>query len=59
MREVATLRSSPPDGLRVNVSEEDMLDIVGIIAGPGEECRRVCTWVSRADVGCMRRGNAV
>jgi hypothetical protein len=36
MREVATLRTTPPDGLRIVTSEEDMLDIVGIIAGPGE-----------------------
>lgn len=36
MREVATLRTSPPDGVRIVTSEEDMLDIVGIIAGPGE-----------------------
>lgn len=36
MREVATLRTSPPEGLRIVTSEEDMLDLVGIIAGPGE-----------------------
>lgn len=36
MREVATLRTSPPDGLRIVTNEEDILDIVGIIAGPGE-----------------------
>lgn len=35
MREVATLRTSPPEGLRIVTSEEDMLDLVGIIAGPG------------------------
>jgi len=34
MREVATLRTSPPDGLRIVTSDEDMLDIIGIIAGP-------------------------
>ncbi|KAF8312315.1 hypothetical protein DL93DRAFT_1317978 [Clavulina sp. PMI_390] len=34
MKEVATLRTSPPEGLRIVTSEEDMLDLVGIIAGP-------------------------
>jgi len=34
MREVATLRTSPPDGLRIVTSDEDMLDIIGVIAGP-------------------------
>jgi len=36
MREVATLRTSPPDGLRIVTSDEDMLDIIGVIAGPGK-----------------------
>jgi len=34
VREVAALRSCPPEGIRVVTSEENMLDITGIIAGP-------------------------
>ena len=36
MRELKELRTSPPEGIRVQLSEESMLDLVGIIAGPGE-----------------------
>jgi len=31
---MATLRTSPPDGIRITTNEEDILDFVGIIAGP-------------------------
>ncbi|KDQ16427.1 hypothetical protein BOTBODRAFT_30768 [Botryobasidium botryosum FD-172 SS1] len=34
MREINTLRTEPPEGIRISVSDEDMLDITGIIAGP-------------------------
>jgi len=34
IREVTALRSNPPEGIRVVTSEENMLDITGIIAGP-------------------------
>jgi len=34
VREVAALRNNPPEGIRVVTSEENMLDITGIIAGP-------------------------
>jgi len=34
MREINTLRTGPPEGIRISVSEEDMLDVTGIIAGP-------------------------
>lgn len=36
MRELALFRTSPPEGLRVVSSDEDILDITGIIAGPGK-----------------------
>lgn len=35
MREINDLRKSPPEGIRVQTNEEDMLDVTGIIEGPG------------------------
>jgi hypothetical protein len=35
MRELKELRTSPPEGIRVQLSEESALDVVGIIQGPG------------------------
>ncbi|KAG6844311.1 hypothetical protein H0H87_007881 [Tephrocybe sp. NHM501043] len=35
MRELSELKSSPPEGIRIQTSEEDMLDVTGIIQGPG------------------------
>ena len=35
MRELTELRSNPPEGIRVVTNEENMLDVTGIIAGPG------------------------
>lgn len=37
MRELKDLEKSPLEGIRVQTSEEDMLDITGIIEGPGEQ----------------------
>ena len=36
MRELSELKKSPPEGIRIHTSEEDMLDVIGIIEGPGE-----------------------
>ena len=36
MRELKELRTSPPEGIRVQLSEESVLDLVGIIEGPGK-----------------------
>ena len=36
MRELMQLRNKPPEGIRVVSPEENMLDITGIIEGPGE-----------------------
>lgn len=36
MRELKDLRTSPPEGIRVQLSDESVLDVVGIIEGPGE-----------------------
>ena len=35
MREIAQLKSDPPEGIRVVTEEENVLNLVGIIAGPG------------------------
>ena len=35
MRELNELQTSPPEGVRVSTSEENMLDVTGIIQGPG------------------------
>ena len=40
MRELKELRTSPSEGIRIQLNEESVLDVVGIIEGPGEPCRR-------------------
>lgn len=34
MRELAQLKSNPPEGIRVSHPEDNMLDVTGIIEGP-------------------------
>jgi len=34
MRELVELKNSPPEGIRVVTSEDNMLDVTGIIEGP-------------------------
>ncbi|KAE9386340.1 hypothetical protein BT96DRAFT_867973 [Gymnopus androsaceus JB14] len=34
MRELSELRNSPPEGIRIQTNEDNMLDVVGIIEGP-------------------------
>ncbi|KAJ7439694.1 ubiquitin-conjugating enzyme/RWD-like protein [Mycena galericulata] len=34
MREITQLKNSPPEGIRVQTSEDNVLDLTGIIAGP-------------------------
>jgi hypothetical protein len=36
MREITELKNSPPEGIRISTSEDNMLDVTGIIEGPGE-----------------------
>lgn len=36
MKELAELQTSPPEGIRVVTNENNMLDVTGIIEGPGE-----------------------
>ncbi len=35
MRELGELQTSPPEGIRVVSNEDNMLDVTGIIKGPG------------------------
>jgi ubiquitin-conjugating enzyme E2 S len=39
MRELKELRTSPPEGIRIQLSEESVLDLVGIVEGPGKSFR--------------------
>ena len=36
MRELGELQTNPPEGIRVVNNEDNMLDVTGIIKGPGE-----------------------
>lgn len=36
MRELSELQTNPPEGIRIVTSEDNMLDVTGIIQGPGE-----------------------
>lgn len=36
MKEIAQLKTEPLEGIRVSSPDEDMLDVTGIIEGPGE-----------------------
>ena len=36
MRELAELQTNPPEGIRIITSEDNMLDVTGIIQGPGQ-----------------------
>ena len=35
MKELAELQTNPPEGIRVVTNENNMLDVTGIIEGPG------------------------
>lgn len=36
MREISELKNSPPEGIRIVTSDENILDVTGIIEGPGK-----------------------
>jgi hypothetical protein len=36
MRELKELDKNPPEGIRIQTNEADLLDVTGIIEGPGE-----------------------
>lgn len=62
MREISELKKSPPEGIRIVTSEENILDVTGIIEGPGKVafCRissyrlSVLSPVDRGDAVCRR-----
>lgn len=35
MKELNDLRTNPPEGIRVVTNEDNMLDVTGVIEGPG------------------------
>lgn len=35
MKEIVELQNNPPEGVRIVTSEDNMLDVTGIIEGPG------------------------
>jgi ubiquitin-conjugating enzyme E2 S len=35
MREINELKNNPPEGIRIVTSEDNMLDLTGLIEGPG------------------------
>jgi ubiquitin-conjugating enzyme E2 S len=35
MKELTELKTNPPEGIRVVTNEDNMLDVLGIIQGPG------------------------
>lgn len=49
MRELAELRRNPPEGIRVQTNEQDMMDVTGIIQGPGEHIPRFKFAIPMAD----------
>lgn len=38
MREIVEMQTNPPEGIRVVAGEDNMLDVTGIIEGPGAFC---------------------
>ena len=37
MKELMHLKNEPPEGIRVTSPDDNMLDVTGIIEGPGEQ----------------------
>lgn len=59
MRELKELRTSPPEGIRVQLSEESVLDVVGIVEGPGESPLEKRSTGNRPAFTRLRRGHAI
>jgi hypothetical protein len=36
MREISDLKTNPPEGIRILTSDDNILDLTGIIEGPGK-----------------------
>lgn len=64
MRELAELQTNPPEGIRVTTSEDNMLDVSGIIQGPGAfrlgspapDCSPACVFGSMISEGTPYAG---
>ena len=56
MRELSELQTNPPEGIRVVTSEDNMLDVTGIIQGPGAFCGGlfVAVWHAADASGAQR-----
>jgi hypothetical protein len=59
MRELKELRTSPPEGIRVQLSEESVLDVVGIVEGPGEYPCKSLEPEPTSALTRLRRGHAI
>jgi ubiquitin-protein ligase len=59
MRELVELKNSPPEGIRVVTSEDNMLDVTGIIEGPGEYIYRIVQLWTEVDTCLLFRGHAL
>ena len=35
MKEIVELQNNPPEGVRIVTSEDNMLDVTGVVEGPG------------------------
>jgi hypothetical protein len=49
MKEIGRLQTSPPEGIRVQADEDNMMDLIGMIAGPGAFAYSACARVRLAD----------
>lgn len=59
MREISELKKSPPEGIRIITSEENILDVTGIIEGPGKAtCLHICLLILSVN-SPVARGHAI
>jgi hypothetical protein len=60
MKEIGRLQTSPPEGIRVQADEDNMMDLIGMIAGPGAFAHFACAGVRLADCSWRcSRGHAI
>jgi hypothetical protein len=60
MRELAELKKNPPEGIRIQTNEQDMMDVTGIIQGPGEHIPRFKSAIPITDsFSAVSRGYAL
>jgi ubiquitin-conjugating enzyme E2 S len=53
MREISELQKSPPEGIRIQTSDDNMLDVVGIIQGPGAQSCLVSDASDKTRLYCL------